>query len=178
MKSNSIEGHSIHDDRSVLEIVIDERNEELRNAEIRKAAEANKDYFAFEGAIMDDTDFKIVMIQREDDFIIRLHDYLLGETKKIMDMDTSSDPSPRLVRINDMLSQLEGIPVVQEHVMQLTMSEEEKEQEQQPVEVAPEQETADVSPDAIAALVMEKQKVRKMGPIRRYIYLHINRRKK
>lgn len=174
MKSNSIEGHSNQDDRSVLEIVVDERNEELRNAEIRRAAAANHDYFAFEGAIMDDADFKIALIQREDDFIIRLHDYLLSETKKIMDIDGDSNPSPRLVRINDMLSQLEGIPVVQEHVMQLTMSEE----EQQPVEVAPEQDTEVASPDEIAALVMEKQKVRKMGPIRRYIYLHTNRRKK
>ena len=68
--------------------------------------------------------------------------------------------TPRIERIQCMISRLEDIPIVQEHMTSKALEEEEKQIEE------------------MVALVEEKQKVRKMGPIQRFVYDKKKRRKR
>ncbi|MBR3210479.1 MAG: hypothetical protein IKF71_00885 [Bacilli bacterium] len=105
----------------------------------------------FSEALHNNEMYDISWILLPDCYAIKLYDYLLrlvelenvkGEVKK----------PQRLKKIKDILLKLELLPSVQQHIWEITPTEQ------------------DAEIDAMVALVEEKQKLRKMGPVRKYIY--------
>ena len=64
MKTTTVEGHSNNFEPSVLEQAV---------------AEKNAEQFAFDTMIVDPSEFDLTLLTRPDDYIIRLHDYLMKQ---------------------------------------------------------------------------------------------------
>ena len=99
------------------------------------------EYRLFESMIDDNCSFAIAIATMPDDFIIRMHNYLLLQEQKIKNAKTKD--VKRLNRVQHMSSKLEEIDVVQQDILK---------QEQRKIEV-----------------VVETKKVKKLKPIRKIV---------
>ena len=140
MRTSTVEEHSNNFQPSVLEKAVEEKNAE---------------HFAFDTMIADPSEFDLTLLTRPDDYIIRLHDYLMRQLNQISFASSNPEHDPKITRINNMLSRLEDIPAVQEHINQQT----------------------DKQVEETVALVAERQRVRKMGPLQRLFYERMKKRK-
>ena len=123
--------------------------------------EQNLDHFYFDTLIDDETEFNLTLVTMPDDYIIRLHDYLVRK-ESVRDAELGDEPfDPTLARLQNMLSRLENIPVVQKHLQEMTMTKE----DQAVIEES-------------ARIVADKQAYQKKGPIGRAIHRFKNRREK
>lgn len=140
MKTTTVEGHSNNFEPSVLEQVV---------------AEKNAEQYAFDTMIADASEFDLTLLTRPDDYIIRLHDYLMRELNQVSFASSNPEHDPKITRINTMLSRLEDIPAVQKHMKK----------------------QADDQVEETVAIITERQKVRKMGPLQRWLYEKMKNRK-
>ena len=104
-------------------------------------------------------DFNIALATMPDDYIIRMYDYYIKTESRENFLTDEGEINTRLEGLRNMIVRLEEIPVIQEH-MNSGLDEEAK-----------------VLIDNSVKTVVEKQKVRKMWPIQRFIYKRINRKK-
>ena len=139
------EEHPVKEEVSVLEQVIKERDLKYRT---------------FENMIEHDDEFNIAIVTMNDEFIIELYNYLVKLEKKHSFMADTDVVDPRLERIKSMLLRLEDLAVVQEHMVEKSLT---------PEDVAQINETV--------ALITERQKVRKMGPVQKLVYNLSKKRK-
>ena len=139
------EGHSVEPEASVLEQVVQERSTE---------------HAIFDNMVDNENDFNIALVTMPDDYIIRMHDYYMGLEKRESFM-CGEKVTPRLERIQLMVSRLEDIPVVQEHMIPQSSTDEE----------------VDLIAETVA-LIEERQRVRKMGPVRKLVYNMKKRKQK
>ncbi len=96
----------------------------------------------FESMVNDDCSFAIAVATMPDDFIIRLHDYLLKQgVKQELSPEINHE---RLERLKYMISKLEDIEVVQKHMEDINQSKEQNK-----------------------TRVIEIQAVKKIGPFKR-----------
>ena len=114
--------------------------------------ERNVMYSHFDSMIEDEGEFNITLVTMPDDYIINFHNYLLKLAKRQSFMMENPAFDPKLARLENMISRLEDIPCVQEDMNQKTTKEEE------------------AQIDEAVRIIEERQKVRKMGPIQRFIY--------
>ena len=114
--------------------------------------ERDKEEIYFDFMIDNSRDFDIALVTMPDDYIIRMHDYYVRQEAKEEYLTEEGQINEKLERMREKISKLEELAVIQEH-MSKPLTEEEKEEIRN-----------------IVAYVAEKQKVRKMGPIRRKIY--------
>lgn len=93
------------EETSLLEQVVEERSAEL---------------FYFDALIEDDSEFNISMVTMPDDFILRLHSYLIRKERResFLHQDEAFDPVS--ARLHNMISRLEDLSVVQEHMNKVT----------------------------------------------------------
>lgn len=117
-------------------------------------------YRTFENMVEHDDEFNIAMVTMDDKFIIELYDYLVKQEKKHSFMADTKEVDPRLERIKSMLLRLEDIAVVQEHMVEKSLT---------PEDVA--------QINEIVAKVSERQKLRKMGPVQKLVYNLSKKRK-
>lgn len=85
-----------------------------------------------------------------DCYITRFYDFMI----KLASAESSKSEkkgTAKLQKIKDMIASLEQVPAIQDHIL-------EKTKEQNEI-------------DEIVALIEERQKVHKMGPIRKYVYM-------
>ncbi len=133
------------EEASVLEQVIMERDIKYRT---------------FENMVEHDDEFNIAMVTMDDKFIIELYDYLVKQEKKHSFMADTNEVDPRLERIKSMLLRLEDLAVVQEHMVEKSLT---------PEDVA--------QINEIVAKISERQKLRKMGPVQKLVYNLSKKRK-
>ena len=117
MRTIEDEGHSINQEKSVLEEVVEERSLLLSQ---------------FDNMIEHEDEFNIQFVTNPDDnYFIQFYDYLLKVEKKLsfMKSDEEKAEDATLERISRMIGRLETV-----------------------------------------ALIEEKQRVRKMGPVRKLVY--------
>ena len=98
------------------------------------------------------SDFNIALVTMPDDYIIRMYDYYIKTESRESFLKDEEEIDPRLNGLRDMIARLEEIPVIQEHMNR---------------ELDPE--AKELINDTIR-VIAEKQKVRKMGPIQKFIY--------
>lgn len=116
----------------------------------------------FELYIQDNHDFDMALLTMPDDHIIRLYDYLLREEEKYHFVKDPELRDMRTPRICDMLNRLDTYPFIQEHVNQQNLTPEEM------------QEAVGTN----VALLSQRQKVKKKGSIRTWVYNLTQGRKK
>ena len=115
---------------------------------------------AFDNMVADDSTFNLTLVTMPDDYIIELYDYYVNLEKKCSFMVETDEQITYLEQLDRRIVKLEELAIIQEHMMSHLSPEEVQEIEE------------------TAALVEERQKVRKMGPVRKLVYnFNKNRRK-
>ena len=114
--------------------------------------ERNKELTMFDYIIDSDNEFNLTLAIMPDEFIIKLYEYLVKLERKESFMMDEDDINERLFLLRDRMAALERLDVIMKH--------NEKELDAS---------TINKINDTVKTVV-EKQKVRKMGPFRRYFY--------
>lgn len=114
-----------------------------------KELQEKKEYETFYEVIHRYDNMNLVLAVMPDHLVTKFYNFMLWyadmESQKGKNKDT-----PKMKKIKDTISSLEQTPGVQNYLWESTKEKDEI--------------------DEIVALVEEKQKVRKMGPIRKYVY--------
>ena len=114
-----------------------------------KEPQEKKEYEAFYDVIHHYDDMNLVLAVMPDHLVTKFYNFMLWfasmESEKGKKQDT-----PKMKKIKDTISSLEQTPAVQNYLWESTKEKDEI--------------------DEIVALIEERQKVRKMGPIRKYVY--------
>ncbi len=120
--------------------------------------EKDADYRYFDIMIDNNNEFNIAIATLPDEYILRMYDYYIRQEEKETD---NSVVNAKLERLKSMISRLEDIPAVQDYICANSeLSDEEQ---------------AEI--DSIVKLIEERQKVKKMGPLCRFIYKKTKGRK-
>ncbi|MBR6136798.1 MAG: hypothetical protein IKQ06_01430 [Bacilli bacterium] len=115
---------------------------------------------AFDNMIKDEQSFNLALVTMPDEYLVRLYDYLVKQESKYSFMVETDEEIALLNQLNRRIVKLEEFAVIQEHMTSHLSPEEKAEIEE------------------TAAMVEERQKVRKMGPVRKLVYnFNKNRRK-
>lgn len=114
--------------------------------------EYNKQLNAFDNIIFSDNEFNLNIAIMPDDFIIELYKYLLKLERKESFFDDDDSFNERLMTIKERIVALERLDVIENYLSSLV-----------PEDVK--QEVAE-----FVKKNTEKQKIRKMGPFRKWLY--------
>jgi len=115
---------------------------------------------AFDNMIFDDHSFNLALVTMPDDYIVRLYDYLVKQESKHSFMVETDEEFLLLDQLKNRISKLEDLDIIQEKMKSHLTPKELQEI------------------DETAAIVEERQKVRKMGPVLKLVYnFNKNRRK-
>lgn len=115
---------------------------------------------AFDNMIKDEQSFNLALVTMPDEYLVRLYDYLVKQESKYSFMVETEEEISLLNQLNRRIVKLEEFAVIQEHMTSHLSPKEKAEIEE------------------TAAMVEERQKVRKMGPVRKLVYnFNKNRRK-
>ena len=114
--------------------------------------ERNKELTMFDYIIDSDNEFNLTLAIMPDEFIIKLYEYLVKLERRESFMMDEDDINERLFLLRDRMAALERLDVIMKH-------------NEKDLDAS----TINKINDTVKTVV-EKQKVRKMGPFRRYFY--------
>jgi len=114
--------------------------------------ERNKELTMFDYIIDSDNEFNLTLAIMPDEFIIKLYEYLVKLERRESFMMDEDDINERLFLLRDRMAALERLDVIMKH-------------NEKDLDAS----TINKINDTVKTVV-EKQKVRKMGPLRRYFY--------
>lgn len=114
--------------------------------------ERNKELTMFDYIIDSDNEFNLTIAIMPDEFIIKLYEYLVKLERRESFMMDEDDINERLFLLRDRMAALERLDVIMKH-------------NEKDLDAS----TINKINDTVKTVV-EKQKVRKMGPLRRYFY--------
>lgn len=114
--------------------------------------ERNKELTMFDYIIDSDNEFNLTLAIMPDDFIIKLYEYLVKLERRESFMTDEDDINERLFLLRDRMAALERLDVIMKY-------------NEKDLDAS----TINKINDTVKTVV-EKQKVRKMGPFRRYFY--------
>ena len=127
--------------------------EEIRSEQNKK----NEEYKALDEMLHNQEIYNISYAILPDCYATRLYDFLL-KLAKLEALKSGESENHRLLKIRDMVSKLERVPSVQKHIWATETPEDEE-------------------INNIVSLVEERQKMRKMGPVHRYVYKKIKEKR-
>ena len=114
--------------------------------------ERNKELTMFDYIIDSDNEFNLTIAIMPDEFIIKLYEYLVKLERRESFMMDEDDINERLFLLRDRMAALERLDVIMKY-------------NEKDLDAS----TINKINDTVKTVV-EKQKVRKMGPLRRYFY--------
>ncbi len=114
--------------------------------------ERNKELTMFDYIIDSDNEFNLILAIMPDEFIIKLYEYLAKLERRESFLMDEDDINERLFLLRDRMAALERLDIIIKHNEKYLDESTKKEVN-----------------DGVKTVV-EKQKVRKMGPLRRYFY--------
>ena len=142
----------------IIDMKVNGRKEDSIESREEKRMGEQQEYEALNEILHNNEIYSISYALLPDCYITKLYDFLL-RLAKLESVKSEGEKTPRLEKIKETISKLELIPSVQQHIWENTPTKQE-------VEI-----------NEMVALIEEKQKLRKMGPVRKYVYQKIKKKK-